>query len=145
MGGICLALENGFHLLIINQIPDTVSPKFRGELSSILHSLSHRAIAVKRYTHRCYIGCESNAGAHRKHRRDLCGLFRKLSGRDGIAYGKIVHCIANTLMYILLEGRSTHYNRRLPTCSHYRKVAGQDRRASWKHLNTHVSEKTRDA
>jgi len=34
MAGTCLAFENGFHLLIRSHHPDTVSPKFLGELSS---------------------------------------------------------------------------------------------------------------
>lgn len=35
IAGTVLALENGFHLLIRSHQPDTESPKFRGELSSI--------------------------------------------------------------------------------------------------------------
>jgi len=36
MAGIVLALENGFQRMIINHQPETVSPKYRGELSSSL-------------------------------------------------------------------------------------------------------------
>lgn len=35
MAGTCLAFENGFHLLIKSHHPEIVSPKLRGELSSI--------------------------------------------------------------------------------------------------------------
>jgi hypothetical protein len=34
IAGTCLALEKGFHLLISSHQPETVSPKFLGELSS---------------------------------------------------------------------------------------------------------------
>jgi len=35
IAGTLLAFENGFHRLINNHHPETVSPKLRGELSSI--------------------------------------------------------------------------------------------------------------
>ena len=36
IAGIVLALENGFHRMIISHQPEIVSPKFRGELSASL-------------------------------------------------------------------------------------------------------------
>ena len=40
IAGTLRALEKGFHRLMNNHTPETESPKFRGELSSILRTTS---------------------------------------------------------------------------------------------------------
>lgn len=72
IAGTLRAFEKGFQRLISSHHPETESPKFRGELSSIC-SISQTTAARNAIhdTHRANVGCNDRTCAHRHHGRDL--------------------------------------------------------------------------
>lgn len=70
MAGTRLASEKGFHRLMNSHQPDTESPKFLGELSSIYGQLACARYRKASQTDRSDIACEDRARPHRKHSRD---------------------------------------------------------------------------
>ena len=109
MAGTVRALENGFHRLMKSHHPDTESPKFLGELSSIYGRLAGAQYRELLWAHRSHIAREDSARAHRKHRRD----------------GQVVDCISRQPLLFLLKSWSYH----IPhphACSHCRTTAATD-------------------
>jgi len=72
IAGTLLALEKGFHLFRSNHHPETESPKFRGELSSICCSLRqyigiYIARGARSCTYRANVRCKHRTCSHGEH------------------------------------------------------------------------------